>query len=80
MEDRARLLLAVTHTNKTCAQATDLMYSAGGTSGIYLSNALSRYFTDSNVIRQHGFSNEGRYETAAQIYFGLFPDLPVVMF
>lgn len=79
-EERARLLLAVTHTNQSCAQATDMMYSAGGTSGIYLSNALSRYYTDAQVIRQHGFSNESRYETAAQIYFGLQPDLPVVMF
>jgi indole-3-acetate monooxygenase len=80
LEDRARILLAVTHTNQNCAQATDLMYSAAGTSGIYLSNALSRHFTDAQVIRQHGFSNESRYETAAQIYFGLQPDLPVVMF
>jgi alkylation response protein AidB-like acyl-CoA dehydrogenase len=80
LEDRARLLLAVTHTNQGCAQAADLMYSAGGTSGIYLSNALSRYFTDAQVIRQHGFSNESRYETAAQIYFGLQPDLPVIVF
>jgi alkylation response protein AidB-like acyl-CoA dehydrogenase len=80
LNDRARLLLAVTHTNQTCAQATDLMYSAGGTSGIYLSNALSRHFTDAQVIRQHGFSNESRYETAAQIYFELPPDLPVILF
>lgn len=79
-EDRASLLLAVTHTNQNCAQASDLMYSAAGTSGIYLANAMSRYFTDSQVIRQHGFSNDSRYETAAQIYFGLQPDLPVVMF
>ena len=80
LEERARLLLAVTHTNQTCHQAVDLMYSLGGTSGIYLSNTLSRYFTDANVIRQHGFSNESRYETAGQVYFNLPPDLPVIMF
>jgi len=80
LEERARLVLAVTHTNQTCHQAVDMMYSLGGTSGIYLSNALSRYFTDANVIRQHGFSNESRYETAGQVYFDLSPDLPVIMF
>jgi hypothetical protein len=31
-------------------------------------------------IRQHGFANESRYETAAQVYFGLPPDLPVLEF
>jgi indole-3-acetate monooxygenase len=80
MEERARILLAVTHTNQTCVQAVDLMYSAAGSSGIYTRNRLAHYFTDAQVIRHHGFSNEGRYETAAQIYLGLQPDLPVVAF
>ena len=80
LEERAGLLLAVTHTNQTCLQAVDMMYSAAGTSGIYVKNKLAHYFTDAQVIRQHGFSNESRYETAAQIYFGLPPDLPVIIF
>ncbi|HMF73910.1 MAG TPA: acyl-CoA dehydrogenase family protein [Flavitalea sp.] len=80
LEERAGLLLAVTHTNQTCVQAVDLMYSAAGSSGIYIRNKLAHYFTDAQVIRQHGFSNDSRYETAAQIYFGLQPDLPVIIF
>jgi len=80
LEERAEMLLAVTHTNQTCVQAVDMMYSATGTTGIYTKNKLAHYFTDAQVIRQHGFSNESRYETAAQIYFGLQPDLPVIMF
>jgi alkylation response protein AidB-like acyl-CoA dehydrogenase len=80
LEERAELLLAVTHTNQTCVQAVDLMYSAAGSSGIYTRNKLAHYFTDAQVIRQHGFSNDSRYETAAQIYFGLQPDLPVIIF
>ena len=80
LEERAGLLLAVTHTNQTCVQAVDLMYSAAGSSGIYTRNKLAHYFTDAQVIRQHGFSNDSRYETAAQIYFGLQPDLPVIIF
>ncbi len=80
LEERAEMLLAVTHTNQTCVQAVDLMYSAAGSTGIYTKNKLAHYFTDIQVIRQHGFSNDSRYETAAQIYFGLQPDLPVIVF
>lgn len=79
-EERAGLLLAATHTNQTCLQAVDLMYSAAGSTGIYTGNKLAHYFTDAQVIRQHGFSNDSRYETAGQVYFGLPPDLPVLMF
>jgi indole-3-acetate monooxygenase len=80
MEDRARMLLAVTHTNQSCAQAIEHVYTAAGTSGIYKNSPLAGYFTDAQVIRQHGFSNESRYETAAQILLGLPPDLPVIVF
>ena len=80
LEDRASLLLAVTHTNQTCVQAVDMMYSAAGTSAIYSSSKLARCFADAQVIRQHGFANDSRYETAAQLYLGLQPDLPVVLF
>ena len=80
LEEKARLLLAITQTNQTCAQAVELMFSAAGTTGIYTRNKLSRYFTDAQVIRHHGFSNESRYETAAQIYLGMQPDFAVVAF
>ena len=80
LEERASLLLAITHTNQTCLQAVELMYSAAGTSGIYTRNKLSGYFCDAQVIRHHGFANESRYETAGQVYFGLQPDLPVIVF
>jgi indole-3-acetate monooxygenase len=80
LKDKASLLLASTHTNQSCLQAVDMMYSAAGTSGIYTKNKLANYFTDAQVIRQHGFANESRYETAAQVYLGLPPDLPVVAF
>jgi len=80
LEDKADLLLAATHTNQSCLQAVDLMYSAAGSTGIYTSNKLAHYFSDAQVIRQHGFANDSRYETAAQVYFGLQPDLPVLAF
>lgn len=80
LEEKAGCLLAAAHTNQSCLQAVDHMYSAAGTSAIYTSNKLAHYFSDAQVIRQHGFANESRYETAAQVYFGLQPDLPVLAF
>lgn len=80
LEEKAGLLLAATHTNQSCLQAVEMMYSAAGSSAIYTRNKLAHYFTDAQVIRQHGFANESRYETAAQVLFGLQPDLPVLAF
>ena len=79
-EDKARLLLAATHTNQSCTKAVDLMYSAAGSTAIYTRSKMAHYFTDAQVLKQHGFVNESRYETAAQIYFGLPSDLPLVEF
>lgn len=80
LEEKAGLLLAAAHTNQSCLQAVDMMYSAAGSSAIYTRNKLAHYFTDAQVIRQHGFANESRYETVAQVYFGLQPDLPALVF
>ena len=43
LEDKANLLLAATHANQSCFQAADLMYSAAGTSGIYMKNKLAQF-------------------------------------
>jgi hypothetical protein len=56
------------------------MYSAAGSHAIYTRNKLSRNFTDAQVVRQHGFANDSRYETAAQVFLGLQPDLPILAF
>lgn len=80
LEEKAGLLLASTHANQSCVEAIELMYTAAGTSGIYMKSKLAHYLTDAQVLRQHGFMNEGRYETAGQIYFGLLPDLPIIQF
>lgn len=78
LEEKAGLLLAAAHTNQSCVEAVELVYTAAGTNGIYMKNKLAHYFTDAQVLRQHGFMNESRYETAGQIYFGLPPDLALI--
>ena len=74
----ANIVPAAAHANQTCVQAVELIYSAAGTTGIYLRNKLAHYFTDAQVLRQHGFMNESRYETAGQVFFGFPPDLPLI--
>lgn len=78
LEEKAGLLRAATYTNQSCVQAVELMYTAAGSSGIYLKNKLAHHVADAQVLRQHGFMTESRYETAGQVYFGLQPDLPII--
>lgn len=78
LDEKAGLALAAAHTNQSCVQAVELMYTAAGSSGIYKKNKLAHYLSDAQVLRQHGFMNESRYETAAQVFFGLPPDLPII--
>lgn len=80
LEEKADVLLAAAHTVQSCAGAVDMMYSAAGSSAIYTRNGIERHFRDMQVIRQHGFCNESRYETVAQVHLGLPPDLPFVAF
>jgi alkylation response protein AidB-like acyl-CoA dehydrogenase len=80
LEEKADLLLAATHANQSCLEAVELVYTAAGTSGIYLNKKLAHYFCDAEVMRLHGFMNESRYETAGQVHFGLAPDLPIIRF
>lgn len=80
LEQKADLFLAGVHAHQSAARATDLMYSAAGTTGIYERSRLARLTRDAQVIRQHGFLSESRYETAGQVYLGLPPDLGFLVF
>jgi alkylation response protein AidB-like acyl-CoA dehydrogenase len=80
LQEKADLLLAAVHTVNSCAAATELMYSAAGTTAIYVGSPIERHFRDIQVLKQHGFMSENRYETAAQVYLGLEPDLALVAF
>jgi alkylation response protein AidB-like acyl-CoA dehydrogenase len=74
LEQRADLLLAVAHATSSAAKVVELAYSVAGTSGIYTKNPLERHFRDIQVLKQHGFASENRYETVSQVYFGLPPE------
>jgi len=77
---RADLPLTVVHTTSSAAQGVELAYNVAGTSGIYTQNPLERHFRDVQVLKQHGFAAENRYEAVSQVYFGLpLEFLPVAL-
>jgi alkylation response protein AidB-like acyl-CoA dehydrogenase len=80
LEEKADLLLATTNAVQSSAKAVELMYNAAGTTGIYTRSPLERHFRDIEVLKQHGFASESRWETAGQVYLGLQPDLAMVAF
>jgi alkylation response protein AidB-like acyl-CoA dehydrogenase len=74
MEHRAALLLATANAADSAGRVAELVYGVAGTTGIYVKNPLERHFRDVQVLKQHGFASESRYEAVGQVYLGLTPD------
>lgn len=77
-EEKTEYLLAGIQTHTACVQAVDLLYATAGTTGIYKRNRLEQHFRDVQVLRQHGFLNESRYQSVGQVALGLEPELGFV--
>jgi alkylation response protein AidB-like acyl-CoA dehydrogenase len=80
LEQRADLMLAAIHAAKSGALVTELMHRLAGTSGIYTRSRLERHFRDAHTLRHHGFVSESKLETVGQVYLGLPPDFPLIVF
>ena len=80
LEHRAQLLIAGVHAASTAAEVTDLVHRLAGTTGIYVRSPLERYFRDAHTLRNHGFASESKLESAGQIFLGLPPDFPLLVF
>ena len=79
-EQRADLLLAMTHAAGSATRAVELVYNVAGTSGIRTDSPLQRHFRDIQVMKHHALGAETRYGTVGQVYLGLPPDFPVLAF
>lgn len=77
-EERAEVLLACVQAHAASVAAVDLSYSVAGTTGIHRRHRLERLFRDVNVLRHQGFVSESRFETVAQVWLGLPPDLAFI--
>ena len=80
LEHRADLLLAAIQASKGAVGAVDIVHRLAGTTGIYSTSKLDRFFRDAHTLRHHGFVSEGKLETVGQIYLGLPPDFPLIVF
>ena len=80
LEQRADLMLAAIHAAKSSATVTELMHRLAGTTGIYSRSRLERCFRDAHTLRHHGFVSENKLETVGQVYLGLPPDFPLIVF
>ena len=80
LEQRADLLLAAIQAAKGAVGAVDIVHRLAGTTGIYSRSKLDRFFRDAHTLRHHGFVSEGKLETVGQIYLGLPPDFPLIVF
>lgn len=71
---RARLRLAATNAARSCADAVDLCYDAGGGTSIYTSSPLQRCFRDAHAVTQHMIVAPATYELLGRLRLGVESD------
>ena len=78
-EQKADLYLAGTHAVQSSAQVVRWVADAAGTSVIYSERPLERIVRDMETLRHHGFANESRYGSVAQLYWDADLDYPLML-
>ena len=78
MEQRADLMLAMTHALSSAVEAVELACAVAGTTAIRAGSPFERYFRDAQTLKHHAFASESRYETVGKVYLGLAPDFPAI--
>jgi alkylation response protein AidB-like acyl-CoA dehydrogenase len=76
LDERAALKLASLIAVENSVQATDLLYRLAGTSAIFQSSPIERCWRDVHTAAQHVQVQDGRWETAGRVLFGLDPGSP----
>src|SRR5205814_10640779 len=71
VQQRAMLWLASTHAATAAKQATELMFSAGGSASPYTSGGLDRCLRDVHAAGQHITVAPSNYQMAGQAFLDL---------
>ena len=71
LEQRAALWLASTHAANTAKEATELMFSAGGSASPYTSSGLERCVRDIHTVAQHIIVAAPNYQMVGQAFLGV---------
>ena len=77
--DRADLYLAGTYTLQTCAEVVRHVADAAGTSVLERGRPLERIARDMETLRHHGFANESRFASIAQVLWDAPLDYPLIL-
>ena len=77
--ERAALYLAGTYAVQACADVVRLVADAAGSSVMYADGPLERHVRDMEVLRHHGFTNESRFGSVAQVLWDAPLDYPVML-
>lgn len=78
-EQKADLYLAGTHAVQSSALVVRWVADAAGSSVIYRDGPLERIVRDMETLRHHGFVNESRYGSVAQLRWGAALDYPLML-
>ncbi len=78
LEQKADLGLAFTHALQTCDEGVRLIAKTVATTSAYKNNPIERAVRDMSVMVHHGFGAEGRFMSAAQAYWGVELDFPLL--
>jgi indole-3-acetate monooxygenase len=70
LAQRAALWLASTHATNTAKEATELMFSAGGSASPYTSSGLERCVRDIHAVAQHIIVAVPNYQMVGQAFLG----------
>ena len=74
VDERIDLRLAATHAIRTSCEVVGIAYNLGGSSAIFESSPLQRYFQDANVMSQQGQGRMLHFDVAGAHYLGLEPE------
>ena len=77
LEEQSAMRLASLTAAENSVAATELLYRLAGTSAIFQSSPLERCWRDVHTAAQHLQVQDGRWETAGRVLFGLDPRSPL---
>jgi len=76
---RADLYLAGTHAMQASSSVVRHVVDAAGSSSFDKANPLEKIARDMETLRQHGFANESRYGSVAQVHWDVELDYPLLL-
>jgi alkylation response protein AidB-like acyl-CoA dehydrogenase len=77
--EKAGFYLAGTHAVQACALVLEHVAIAAGSSAVDRACPFDRLLRDVQTLRHHGFVNESRYGSVAQVFWGAELDYPPIL-